>query len=125
MDLNQITLLSADVDRSVSFYRTMGLQLIVDSAPRYVRLACPDGRTTLSIHQADGPVAVGGLTLYFECDALDEQVEALKRSGIAFKTDPTDQPWLWREASLCDPDGHQLILYHAGKNRLDPPWRVQ
>lgn len=125
MDLNQITLLSKDVARSVAFYQTLGLKLIVDSAPRYVRLACPDGRTTLSIHQADGLVAVGGLTLYFECDALDEQVEALKRSGIAFKTDPTDQPWLWREASLCDPDGHRLILYHAGKNRLDPPWRVQ
>lgn len=125
MDLNQITLLSTDVARSLAFYQTLGLKLIVDSAPRYVRLACPDGRTTLSIHQADGPVAVGGLTLYFECDALDEQVEALKRSGIAFKTDPTDQPLLWREASLCDPDGHRLILYHAGKNRLDPPWRVQ
>ncbi|HOY28033.1 MAG TPA: VOC family protein [Flavobacteriales bacterium] len=125
MDLNQITLLSTDVARSLAFYQTLGLKLIVDSAPRYVRLACPDGRTTLSIHQADGLVAVGGLTLYFECDALDEQVEALKRSGIAFKTDPTDQPWLWREASLCDPDGHRLILYHAGKNRLDPPWRVQ
>ena len=37
---------------------------------------------------------------------------------------PTDQPWLWREAYLNDPDGNPLCLYHAGENRLNPPWRL-
>jgi catechol 2,3-dioxygenase-like lactoylglutathione lyase family enzyme len=125
MDLNQITLQSADVSRSLAFYRTLGLQLIVDSAPRYARLVCPDGRTTLSIHQAEGAVITGGVTLYFECEELDQNVTALKHEGITFFSDPVDQPWLWREASLRDPDGHHLILYRAGSNRLDPPWRVR
>ena len=48
----------------------------------------------------------------------------LFRSGVGFETDPTDQPWLWREAYLRDPDGHRLCLYFAGPNRLDPPWRI-
>lgn len=30
----------------------------------------------------------------------------------------------WREAILLDPDGHRVFIYHAGENRLDPPWRV-
>jgi hypothetical protein len=25
---------------------------------------------------------------------------------------------------LLDPDGHRVFIYHAGKNRLDPPWRL-
>jgi hypothetical protein len=32
--------------------------------------------------------------------------------------------YLWREARLSDPDGHELRLYRAGRNRLDPPWKV-
>jgi len=32
--------------------------------------------------------------------------------------------YLWREARLRDPDGHDVRLYFAGENRLDPPWKV-
>ena len=32
--------------------------------------------------------------------------------------------YLWREARLRDPDGHQIRLYDAGVNRLNPPWRI-
>lgn len=46
MDLNQVTIPSNDVNRSVDFYRTLGLQLIVDSIPRYARFECPDGDAT-------------------------------------------------------------------------------
>jgi len=34
-------------------------------------------------------------------------------------------PWLWREAWLYDVDGNKLILYSAGENRLNPPWRMR
>jgi len=43
---------------------------------------------------------------------------------VVFDSAPTDQRWLWREARLGDPDGNRLCLYWAGKNRVDPPWRV-
>jgi hypothetical protein len=35
------------------------------------------------------------------------------------------QKVLWREAHLRDPDGNMLCLFYAGKNRLDPPWRLK
>jgi hypothetical protein len=35
-----------------------------------------------------------------------------------------DQPWLWREAHLNDPDGNPIVLYFAGAIRLNPPWKV-
>jgi hypothetical protein len=30
-------------------------------------------------------------------------------------------PWLWREAELFDPGGNLVLLFWAGKNRLEPP----
>jgi hypothetical protein len=48
----------------------------------------------------------------------------LTAAGLSFDTPPTDQPWLWREARLRDPDGNPLCLFHAGRNRIDPPWKV-
>ncbi len=62
--------------------------------------------------------------VYFECDDLDGTVARLQADGLVFDSAPADQPWLWREARLTDPDGNPLCLFHAGQNRIDPPWRV-
>jgi len=125
MKLNQVTVPSIDVARSVEFYKRLGLIQIVDSIPKYARFLCPDGDATFSIHRADH-VAVGEKpVVYFECDPLDETVEELKQNGFTFYVDPKDQPWLWREAYLRDPDGNVICLYKAGENRLNPPWRIQ
>ena len=62
--------------------------------------------------------------MFFECEDLDARVAELRREGIVFDHEPTDQTWLWREARLRDPDGNQLCLYYAGENRLNPPWRL-
>ena len=66
-----------------------------------------------------------GIYVYFECDNLDDKVNELKEQGIEFDLEPTDQSWLWREARLRDLDGNQLVLFYAGTNRIDPPWKLQ
>ena len=124
MRLNQITVPSRDLAVAIPFYQTLGLQLIVDSAPRYARLVVPDGQATFSLHQVAELPTGTGVTVYFECDDLDERVSALQQQGLVFDKAPTDQPWLWREAHLHDPDGNRIILYYAGENRLNPPWRI-
>ena len=125
MNLNQITIPSLDLNRSVPFYQKLGLLLIVDALPHYARFECPDGNATFSIHRVDRLPEGEGIYVYFECNDLDERVQLLKKQGIVFDQEPTDQNWLWREARLKDPDGNQLVLYYAGENRLNPPWRVK
>ena len=66
MDLNQVTIPSIDVNESVIFYKKLGLLLIVDASPRYVRFEVPDGNTTFSIHQVEKLPKGEGITLYFE-----------------------------------------------------------
>jgi len=125
MNLNQVTVPSLDLEQSIPFYEKLGLELIVRSLPHYARFVCPDGNATFSLHQVAQMPAGEGVWVYFECDELDAYVAKLAGRGIAFEVMPVDQPWLWREARLKDPDGNQLILFHAGKNRLDPPWRLK
>jgi len=124
MNLNQITVPSIDLALAVPFYQKLGLQLIVDALPNYARFECPDGKATFSIHKVEKLPKGEGVYVYFEHKDLDAYVLELKAKDIIFEVGPTDQPWLWREARLKDPDGNQLILYFAGKNRCDPPWRI-
>lgn len=125
MNLNQVTVPSLDVEKSISFYRTLGLKLIVHSSSHYARFQCPDGTSTFSIHEVENLPNGDSVYVYFECDILDEKVNQLINEGIEFDLMPTDQSWLWREARLKDPDGNQLILYYAGENRSNPPWRIK
>ena len=125
MNLNQVTLPSQDLEISIAFYQLLGLELIVDSRPRYARFVFPEGHSTLSLHHVDEPASQGSsIQLYFECDNLDEIVIQLQAQGIEFESLPEDKRWLWREAWLRDPDGHHLCLFFAGKNRVNPPWRI-
>ncbi|MEO1652523.1 MAG: VOC family protein [Bacteroidota bacterium] len=125
MNLNQVTLPSRDLNIAIPFYQKLGLQLIVHSGPDYARFECPDGTSTFSLHRVDTLRPDPGLAIYFEVDNLDEQVAKLIGQGIVFEHLPKDQSWLWREAHLLDPDKNRLILYYAGKNRKDPPWRLK
>ncbi len=124
MNLNQITIKSSDVNRAVDFYSLLGLQLIVDSSPRYVRFACPKGDSTFSVSRGKTTHDVS-TTLYFEVDDVDQTYQKLQAQGIHFKAAPQDQRWLWRESALDDPDGHPLILFSAGQNRKNPPWKLR
>jgi predicted enzyme related to lactoylglutathione lyase len=124
MELNQVTLPATDVEASVSFYQKMGFELVVHS-PHYARFKSTIGGATFSVHAMDALKEPSKTVLYFECPALDQQVATLKAKGLEFTQEPRDEPWLWREARLTDPAGNIICLYHAGENRLNPPWRVK
>ncbi|WP_299889278.1 VOC family protein [uncultured Lacinutrix sp.] len=125
MNLNQVTITTENTRPLVSFYKKLGLKLIVDALPRYARLECPDGEATLSIHYTDDVLLKNNTTLYFEDDNLDILVKELQLKGITFIQLPKDESWLWREAKVQDPDGNIVILFKAGENRKNPPWRIK
>ncbi|NHF59434.1 VOC family protein [Flavobacteriaceae bacterium TP-CH-4] len=125
MNLNQVTVPSLDLEKSVPFYEKLGLRLIVSALPHYARFECPNGESTFSIHQTDELPKGDGIYVYFECENLDEKVKKLVAKGIQFYELPNDKDWLWREARLKDLDGNRLILFFAGENRLNPPWRIR
>jgi hydroxymethylpyrimidine/phosphomethylpyrimidine kinase len=101
--LNQVTVTGNDYERSVAFYRALGLKQIVDSPENgYARFETAGG-ATFSVQIDPEEKIVATTAIYFECDDLDERVERLARSGIPFEHGPRNQPWMWREARLRDP----------------------
>ncbi|WP_237058537.1 VOC family protein [Microbulbifer sediminum] len=123
MNLNQVTLPVSGMTEACCFYRRLGFTQIV-STPHYARFECPDGGATFSLTLTEGELD-NGAVIYFELEDLDERVALLRAQGVEFDQLPEDMPWLWREAVLFDPSGNKVKLYRAGKNRLDPPWRVE
>jgi catechol 2,3-dioxygenase-like lactoylglutathione lyase family enzyme len=114
-----------DVEASAAFYARLGLTQIVASYPDYARFVAPQGDTTLSLHRVEGSSSPEpSASIHFEVDDVDRAVGALKELGFRFASDPVHQPYLWHEAILLDPDRHRIFIYHAGENRLDPPWRL-
>jgi catechol 2,3-dioxygenase-like lactoylglutathione lyase family enzyme len=122
--LNHVTLAVGDVEASAGFYVRLGLTQIVASYPGYARLLAPEGDTTLSLQRVEQSSLEPSVSVHFEVDDVDRAVGRLKEAGFNFECEPVDQPYLWREAILLDPDGHRIFIYHAGENRLDPPWRL-
>jgi catechol 2,3-dioxygenase-like lactoylglutathione lyase family enzyme len=130
MRLSHITLFVSDIPRSRAFYLALGMPIIVDE-PHYcrfiARLDAEGGDETLSIERHDGPVAPAAqIGLEFSSpEALDQYVAGLQARGVQVAEGPVDRSWLWRDARVFDPDRHELMLFFAGKNKLDPPWRVR
>lgn len=123
MNLNQITIKSSDVNRATEFYQKLGLRLIVDSSPRYVRFECPEGDSTISISYAEDSQDAS-TAIYFEVENLAKTYKNLTAQGVKFTSEPQEKDYLWSEVRLNDPDGHPLIIFSAGKNRKNPPWKV-
>ncbi len=125
MRLSHVTLHVTDIAGSRAFYERLGFVLIV-AADHYCRFVVGAG-TTLSLEAHDGPLAPAAMICieFDTCSALDREIARLDSAGIAIAEMPNDKTWLWREARLIDPDGHVLVYFFAGDNKLDPPWRVR
>ena len=126
--LNQVTLAAKNMAASVLFYQNLGLKLIVDSAPRYVRFEFPaspqtPNPATLSLHSVEPTWTAqdNSPLIYFEVDDIDAFISAKNLTPLA---PPHTQSYLWREADILDPAGNRIRLYQAGENRRFPPWRV-
>ena len=124
MNLNQVTVPVIDVEKSIAFYEKLGLTLIVKALPHYARFECPEGSSTFSLHQVETLQTGEGVWVYFEVQHLDDYIKALIEKGIEVEEMPNDKAWLWRESRLKDLDNNQIIIYYAGNNRTNPPWRL-
>ncbi|MDX1462640.1 MAG: VOC family protein, partial [Marinirhabdus sp.] len=98
MNLNQVTVPSRDVPKAISFYQKLGLKLIVHTHDAYARFECPMGEATFSIHEVAILEEDPGVVVYFEVDDVAEKVTELKKKGITFEQQTTQQSWLWTEA---------------------------
>src|SRR5947208_16552543 len=100
-----VTLMVADMDRSVEFYvHKLGLELKVRYGNEWAEVTAPG--ITLGLHQARGPISRSdpdiGISIGLEVDAIEAAVKELTDKGIAFPSSIRETNDL-REASFTDP----------------------
>ena len=126
--LNHVTLGAIDMAASVLFYRRLGLTLIVDAAPRYVRFEFPETRSsgepaTLSLHEvtSDWIAPKDWPLIYFE---VNDVAAYLSEISVEPLHAPELKSYAWEEADIIDPSGNRLRIFKAGSVRRFPDWRI-
>ena len=119
-DVGALILFSESVERTVAFYRAIGIPLEEekhdDEGP--LHYACEVGSTHIAIHGAEtgkGARAAGwrsGGSSYFglAVSSLIEAVDAARRLGAPIVQEPEEFPWGPR-ALVEDPDGRVVELF--------------
>lgn len=123
--LNAISIVVADMGRSLAFYRMLGLQIAAerDTEP-HVEAALPGGMRLLwdteDVVRSFQPDWVrrgcDGMSLAFEADTpaeVDALYARLVDAGYEGEKPPWDAFWGQRYAVMLDPDGNGVDLYAA------------
>lgn len=123
-ELNAIGIVAADMERSIRFYRLLGLDMPETAGEGHVEASQPNGvRVMLDAEEVMRSFLPGWtretgnqLSLAFECSSPSEVDEVYARvtgGGFEGEKEPWDAFWGQRYALLRDPDGVSVNLYAA------------
>ena len=123
-ELNAIGIVVSEMERSIRFYRLLGLDVPKTPGEGHVDTFLPNGvrfmldtEETVKSFRPDWSRAAGNqLSLAFGCATpaeVDERYAALIDAGFEGEKEPWDAFWGQRYAQLQDPDGVPVDLYAA------------
>jgi catechol 2,3-dioxygenase-like lactoylglutathione lyase family enzyme len=105
--LSAVTLVTADMARSLGFYQSLGFPLLHGGPEaRFTLFQVGSGYLNLMLDPGADPGRWGRVIFHVaDVDALYERV---RRLGLEPETSPRDAEWGERYFHLRDPDGHEL-----------------
>jgi catechol 2,3-dioxygenase-like lactoylglutathione lyase family enzyme len=121
-----VQIFAKDVQRSIAFYRLLGLPVPEPGSPDpHVDVELPGGnrlsfdaeQTITGMHpEWTPPDSAGRVALAFGLESpaeVDATFERLTQAGYQSPLRPYDAPWGQRYATLLDPDGNIVDLFAA------------
>ncbi len=107
--LSAVTLLTADMARSVAFYRALGFHQIF-GGPEATFTSLRAGAAFLNLQLEPGRPPVGAIwgRAIFWVDDVDAMHARARAAGLRPDGEPADAPWGERYFHIRDPDGHEL-----------------
>jgi len=122
--LNAIGIVVSDLERSIAFYRLLGLDVPETPGEGHVETTLANGgrlmldtEETVTSFQPEWTRQTGNqLSLAFECTGpaeVDETYARMVEAGFHGEKKPWDAFWGQRYAQLQDPDGVPVDLYAA------------
>lgn len=120
--LDAIGIVSGDVQRSLVFYRLLGLELAKAgdhdhyeaTTERGVRVMLDSVELIRSFEPGYVKPGASGVVLCFKQasrEGVDEVYARLTAAGFTGKKEPWDAFWGQRYACVLDPDGYQIDLF--------------
>jgi catechol 2,3-dioxygenase-like lactoylglutathione lyase family enzyme len=120
--LNAIGIVASDMERSVRFYRLLGLDVPETPGEGHIDTFLPNGvrfmldsEDTVRSFRPEWTRETGNqLSLAFECESpaeVDEIFGRVTADGFESEKEPWDAFWGQRYAQLRDPDGVPVDLY--------------
>jgi uncharacterized glyoxalase superfamily protein PhnB len=121
-NLNATGIVVSDLERSIRFYRLLGLDVPETPGEGHVDTVLPSGvrfmldtEEVVKSFRPDWTRATGNqLSLAFECDnpaQVNELYARAVEAGFQGEKEPWDAFWGQRYAQLADPDGVPVDLY--------------
>ena len=122
--LNAIGIVVSDMERSIAFYRLLGLDVPETPGEGHVQVVLPNGvgfmldkEEVIRSFRPDWSRETGNqVSLAFECSSpaeVDEVYARVTGAGFEGEKEPWDAFWGQRYAQLRDPDGVPVDLYAA------------
>jgi uncharacterized glyoxalase superfamily protein PhnB len=123
-NLNAIGIVVSDLERSIRFYRLLGLDVPQTPGEGHVETTLANGtrlmfdtEEIIKSFQPEWTRQAGNqLSLAFECSSpaeVDETYARMVEAGFDGEKEPWDAFWGQRYAQLQDPDGVPVDLYAA------------
>ncbi|ONI79785.1 glyoxalase [Actinosynnema sp. ALI-1.44] len=123
--LNAFSIVTADMGRSLAFYRLLGLDIpasadseghVEVTLPGGLRLLWDSEETIRSFHPDWSRRGSDGMAMAFEADSpadVDKVYAQLVDAGYHGELEPWDAFWGQRYAMVLDPDGNGVDLFAA------------
>lgn len=107
--LSALTLVIADMDRAVSFYRALGFVVLYGGSDADFT-SFRAGSSYLNLQRDADAAPRAGLwgRAIFWVDDVDAMHRRALDAGFTTETAPADAPWGERYFHIRDPDGHEL-----------------
>ena len=107
--ISAITLVTADMDRSVAFYEALGFVGVAGGpGTAFSTFRAGDGFLNIQLDPEHAPVAAIWGRPIFWVDDVDAMYRRCRDAGYDTTTEPADAPWGERYFHVHDPDGHEL-----------------
>lgn len=107
--INAVTLATADMERSVRFYRSAGFRLAYGGeGADFTSFHAGGGFLNLQPARRGWPADEVWGRVIFWVDDVDAMSDRIRSAGYPTETDPADAPWGERYFHVRDPDGHEL-----------------